>query len=113
MVKVHKVDRSIMDKPPRTAVTRQPTPAELEREKRKRQFKRLIADLQGPDDVYEVVLEPDEKAITMRQGLLKAAAEAGVQIAVRKSAKGLVVGLLTPERRTNRGRRPTAAVAKN
>jgi hypothetical protein len=109
MVKVRKVDRSLMDKPRKIAADRQLTPAEIEREKRKGQFRRMVADLKGPDDVYEVVLEGDEKPITIRQGLLKAAAELKMEIAVRKSAKGFVVGLLTPERRTNRGRRATAA----
>jgi len=108
MVKVRKVDRSMMDKPKKKAADRQPTPAEIEREKRRRQFRRILDDLKGPDDVYEVVLEDDEKPITIRQGLLKVAAEAGVEIAVRKSEKGFYVGLLTPERRTNRGRKPAA-----
>ena len=107
MVKVRKVDRSMMDKPKKKAVVRPPTPAELEREKRRRQFKRLVEDLKGPDDVFEVILEGDEKPITIRQGLLKVAAETGSQIAVRKSEKGFYVGLLTPDRHTNRGRRAT------
>ena len=108
MVKVRKVDRSLMDKPKKTAADRQLTQAEIEREKRKHQFKRMLADLKGHDDVYEVVLEGEEKPVTIRQGLLKAAAELKIEIAVRKSAKGFVVGLLTPERRTNRGRRSAA-----
>jgi hypothetical protein len=108
MVKVRKVDRSLMDKPKKNTADRQLTPAEIEREKRKRQFKHMVADLKGPEDVYEVVLEGDEKPITIRQGLLKAAAELKVEIAVRKSDRGFVVGLLTPERRTNRGRRAAA-----
>jgi hypothetical protein len=58
--------------------------------------------------VYEVTLEGDEKPLTVRQQLLRASKVAGVEIAVRKSARGFYVGLMTPERRSRRGRRRTA-----
>ena len=38
-----------------------------------------------------------------------AAKSAGVEIAVRKAPKGFYVGLMTPERRSNRGRKTAAA----
>jgi len=37
--------------------------------------------------------------------LLRVAADENVEIAVRKHRDGFLVGLLTPERRTNRGRK--------
>ena len=74
-------------------------------EQQHRKFKRLIGQLKGPDQVFEIRLDPTEKPITIRQRLLRVAAEANVEIAVRKHGEGFLVGLLTPERRTNRGRR--------
>jgi hypothetical protein len=58
--------------------------------------------------VYEVTLEGDEKPATVRQQLLRAAKAAGIEIAVRKSDSGFYVGLMTPERRSNRGRKRAA-----
>jgi hypothetical protein len=58
--------------------------------------------------VYEVVLDPGEKPLTVRQQIIRAAKAAGVEIAVRKSPKGFYVGLMTPERRSNRGRKTAA-----
>lgn len=68
--------------------------------------KSVISRLDGPDDVFEVRLEPGEKAVTIRQRLLKVAADANVEIAVRNRGDHLLVGLMTPERRSRRGRRP-------
>jgi hypothetical protein len=103
MVKVRKADPALMDKAsPRR---RELSPAAREREQQNRQFKRLIGQLTGPDQVFHVRLDPTEKPITIRQRLLRVAAESNVEIAVRKHKDGFLVGLLTPERRTNRGRR--------
>jgi hypothetical protein len=96
-----------------TGRTRQLSPAAKEREQQQRQFKRLIDQLTGPDQVFEVRLDPNEKPITIRQRLLRVAAEAKVEIAVRKHGEGFLVGLLTPERRTNRGRRQNAEPTQN
>jgi hypothetical protein len=58
--------------------------------------------------VFAVKLDDGEKPLTVRQRLMRAAAEANVEIAVRKHGEnGFLVGLLTPERRTKRGRRPS------
>jgi len=104
MVKVRKADPSLMDKAASRA--RAMSPAALERERQQAQFRKLIARLTGPDQVFAIKLDPTEKPITVRQRLLRAAAEADVEIAVRKHGDdGFLVGLLTPERRTNRGRR--------
>jgi hypothetical protein len=59
--------------------------------------------------VYEVILEGDEKPATVRQQLLRAAKVVGIEIAVRKSDSGFYVGLMTPERRSKRGRKPAGA----
>ena len=57
--------------------------------------------------VFEVRLGKTDKPLTVRQRLLKVAAEEGVEIAVSKYGTGFLVGLMTPERRARRrGRRP-------
>lgn len=91
-----------MDPQPRKAVSsgRQPSPEQLKLIKR-------IKTITDPSVVYEVILEPDEKPLTVRQQLLRASKAAGVEIAVRKSPNGFYVGLMTPERRSNRGRKAT------
>jgi hypothetical protein len=103
MVKVKKADPSLMDK--RNRAKSELSPAARERERQLRQFKRMIGQITSPDQVFEVQLDATEKPITIRQRILRAAAEANVEIAVRKHGSGFIVGLLTPERRTNRGRR--------
>ncbi len=109
MVTVRKADPALMDKAARP--NRELSPAAREREQQQRQFKRLISQLTGPEQVFSVRLDANEKPITIRQRLLRVAAEQNVEIAVRKHGDGFLVGLLTPERRTNRGRR-TAGAAK-
>jgi hypothetical protein len=59
--------------------------------------------------VYEVRLDPGEKPVTIRGRLLRLAAEDSLEIAVRKHGDDLLAGLLTPERRTTRGRRRTGS----
>ena len=106
MVTVRKADPGLMDKPASRA--HKLSPAALERERQQAQFKKLISRLTGPDQVFAVKLDKTEKPITIRQRLLRAAADANVEIAVRKHGDdGFLVGLLTPERRTTRGRRPS------
>ena len=90
MVKVRKADPALMDKAgPRT---RKLSPAALVREQQQRQFKRLIGQLKGPQQVFEVRLDATEKPITIRQRLLRVAADANVEIAVRKHGDGFLVG---------------------
>jgi hypothetical protein len=110
MVKVRKADPALMDKSSKPA--RELSPAARERDQQQRQFKRLIGQLTGPEQVFEVRLDATEKPITIRQRLLRVASDAKVEIAVRKHGDGFLVGLLTPERRTNRGRRAGGADAK-
>ncbi|HEX8938700.1 MAG TPA: hypothetical protein VF763_00935 [Candidatus Limnocylindrales bacterium] len=108
MVKIRRVaDPAVMDA--RKRPVKELSPAARERQQQQRQFKKLIGQLSGPDDVFEVSLGADEKPITIRQRLLRVAAEEGREIAVRKHGDGFLVGLMTPERRTNRGRRRAEA----
>lgn len=111
MVKIRRTERALMDKPAgRTAAVKKTlTPLQAAREKQQRQFKRMINSLQTPDDVFEVRLGPDDKPLTVRQRLLRVAKDEDKEIAVRKHASGFVVGLMTPERRSRRGRRRASA----
>ena len=109
MVKIRRVDRSLIDKPSRTAAARSLTPLQQARQQQQRQFGRMIRALDGPDDVFEVALGSGEKPLTIRQRLLRVASDEGREIAVRKHGGGFVVGLLTPERRSRRGRKPAAS----
>lgn len=106
MAKFRKVDASSMDPQPRkvAAPGRSVSPEQL----------RIIKKLKTITDaslVYEVTLEGDEKPLTVRQQLLRASKAAGIEIAVRKSPNGFYVGLMTPERRSNRGRKAAAKSA--
>jgi hypothetical protein len=105
MVKIRRADPALMDTPRPTARKKELTPLQRERLRQQRQFKRLIGGLAGPADVFEVALGAGEKPLTVRQRLLRVASDAGVEIAVRKHGSGFLVGLLTPERRSNRGRK--------
>jgi hypothetical protein len=111
MVKIRRAERALMDKPAgrSRASAKALTPLQAARRQQQRQFKRMINSLQSPEDVFEVRLGADDKALTVRQRLLRVAADEGKDVAVRKHGSGFVVGLLTPERRSRRGRRAAAA----
>lgn len=112
MVKIRKVDASAMSRPnPTRAAAKELTPAQRERRQQQRQFTRLMSQLNDPDTVFEIRLGKDEKPVTIRQRLLRAAQDAGKEVAVRKSPNGFVVGVMTPERRSNRGRKKANASA--
>lgn len=74
---------------------------------------KMVAKIRSITDdsvVYEVTLEDGEKPAGVRQKLLRAAKLADVEIAVRKAPRGgWYVGLMTPARRSTRGRKPKAA----
>jgi hypothetical protein len=100
-------DASVLDAPrPRP---RELSPAALARQKENARLKDLMGKLNDPNQVFEIVLEPNEKPLTVRQRLLKAAHESGKEIVVRKYGNGFAVGLMTPERRSRRGRKPKSA----
>lgn len=107
MATIRKADASAMDAPQKRGggSGRAPSPATQERLKQQRQFSRMIDKLSAPDQVFEVRPAGSEKASTVRQRLLKVAGDSGKEIAVRKHGNGFLVGLMTAERRSNRGRR--------
>lgn len=109
MVKIRQVDVAMLDKPKsaRKAV-RELSPKARARLAQQRQFERMLSRVNERDDVFEVRLQGDEKPLTVRQRLMKAAEAKGKEIVVRKSDKGWLVGLATPDRRSRRGRRRTA-----
>jgi hypothetical protein len=109
MARIQRVDATMMDAPKRRTAAKQLTPEQRERQRQQRQFSRLIGQLRGPGDVFEVRLAKSDKAITVRQRLLRAAADSSKEIAVRRSSSGFLVGLMTPERRSNRGRKKASA----
>ena len=65
--------------------------------------------LNDPNQVYEIQLDANEKPLTVRQRLLKVAQESGKEIVDRKYGNGFAIGLMTPERRSRRGRKPKSA----
>ncbi len=110
MVRITRADASLMDRPKRTGTAaRQLTPAQQERQRQQRQFTRLMGQLTDTDAVFEVRLGKEDKSVTVRQRLLRAAEDAGKEVAVRRSPRGFAVGLMTPERRSRRGRKKASA----
>ncbi|HUG47070.1 MAG TPA: hypothetical protein VMP67_01525 [Candidatus Limnocylindria bacterium] len=107
MVKIRQVDVTMLDKPKtRSASTREMSPRARERLAQQRQFARMLGRLKERDDVFEVRLDGNEKPITIRQRLMRAAEDQGKEIVIRKSERGWLVGLATPDRRSRRGRKP-------
>lgn len=100
MATFRKVDPESMDQP----VKKPASPGRQVSPEQQLVIKKLKT-ITDPSIVYEVTLGPDEKPLTVRQQLLRASKAAGVDIAVRKSPNGFYVGLMTPERRSNRGRK--------
>ena len=110
MVKIRQVDVAMLDKPKQTrAAARELSPRAQERLAQQHQFERMLSKLSDRDTVFEVRLEAEEKALTVRQRLMKAAQVTGREVVVRKSEKGWLVGLATPDRRSKRGRRKSSA----
>jgi len=102
MARFRKVDASVLEKPVKRPAGRQPSPEQLA----------LIAKIKtitDPSIVYEVILDSDEKPVTVRQQLLRASKAAGVPIVIRKAERGFYVAMETPERKSRRGRKPAAA----
>lgn len=110
MVTIRKVDAAMMDSRG-SGSTKELTPRQQERKDQQRRFARMIYQLNDEGSVFEVRLSKDDKAVTVRQRLLRAAADAGKEVAVRQSPNGFVVGLMTTERRSTRGRKKASASA--
>ena len=107
-MKIRKTDASAMAPAPSRSA-RALSPAAQARLEQAELLRRSVIDrLEGPNDVFKVALDEGEKAATIRQRLLKVAAEQGKDIAVQMRGDHLLVGLMTPERRPRRGRRPKA-----
>jgi hypothetical protein len=106
-VRISKRDASLMDAPKRRGRTaaKALTPQQREKQRQQRQLARLMNKLSDSTQIFEVRAGRLEKLATIRQRLLRAAADAGKEIAVRKNGNGFLVGLMTPERRSRRGRR--------
>ncbi|MBM4407880.1 MAG: hypothetical protein FJ038_04595 [Chloroflexi bacterium] len=100
-------DASVLDAP--QVKPRVLSAAALARQKEYDRLRDLMGKLTDPSQVYEVVLESNEKPLTIRQRLLRVARESGKELVVRKYGKNFVVGLMTPERRSRRGRKPKGA----
>jgi hypothetical protein len=100
MARFRKVDASSMVPQPRKPATQGRAIS-----KEQQALIKKIKTITDESVVYEVTLAPGEKPMTVRQQLLRASKVAGVDIAVRKSASGFYIGLMTPERRSNRGRK--------
>lgn len=106
MVKIRQVDVTLLDKPKgERAAQRELSPRARERMAQERQFRRMLSRVNDRDSVFEVRLNEDEKPLTVRQRLMKVAADEGKEIVVRRSDRGWLVGLATPDRRSRRGRR--------
>jgi hypothetical protein len=97
----------MLDKPKAAAKPRALSPKALARQRQQRQLVQMLSQIKDPKVVFEVRLGREEKALTMRQRIMKAAEEAKKDIVVRKSDKGWLIGLATPDRRSKRGRRKT------
>lgn len=110
-MKIRKTDAAAMAPAP-ARPARALSPAAQARNEQYELLRKSVVDrLQGPDDVFKVALDDGEKPATIRQRLMKIATNDGKEIAVQVRGDHLLVGLMTPERRPRRGRRPKAAAA--
>jgi hypothetical protein len=98
MPKYRKVDAELMDNPPPSKPRGRPLSPEQQA------LINRIRKITDESVVYEAVLQKDEKPATVRAQILRASKLAGVDVAVKKSPEGFYIGLLTPERRSRRGR---------
>ena len=112
MVKIRQVDVAMLDKPKESRQqSREMSPRARERLAQQRQFERMLTRLNDRDTVFEIRLDDEEKPLTVRQRLMKAAQATGKDIVVRKSERGWLVGMATADRRSRRGRRRASAAA--
>jgi len=93
-----KVDAELMDNPPKPKPRGRPISPEQQA------LINRIKKITDKTVVYEAVLQKGEKPATVRAQIVRAAKLAGVDIAVKKSPGGFYIGLMTPERKSRRGR---------
>ena len=98
MPKYRKVDAELMDNPPKPKPRGRPISPEQQA------LINRIKKITDETIVYEAVLEPGEKPATVRAQIIRAAKLAGVDVAVKKSPNGFYIGLMTPKRKSRRGR---------
>jgi hypothetical protein len=108
-VKIRKVAASAMSPKTEVATSRQPSARDLQRIEIEQQ---IIGRLTDESVVLAIDPEDDEKPATLRQRILRVAKDKGVEVAIQFKQDGegqrLLVGLMTPERRSRRGRKPKA-----
>ncbi len=93
-----KVEAELMDNPPKAKPRGRPISPEQQA------LINRIKKITDESVVYEAVLQKGDKPATVRAQLLRAAKLAGVEIAVKKSPGGFYFGLMTPKRKSRRGR---------
>jgi hypothetical protein len=98
MPKYRKVDAALMDNPPKPKPRGRPISPEQQA------LVNRIKKITDESVVYEAVLQKGDKPATVRAQILRAAKLAGVDVAVKKSPDGFYIGLMTPKRRSKRGR---------
>ncbi len=98
MPKYRKVDSALMDDSPKAKPRGRPVSPEQQA------LINRIKKITDESVVYEAVLQADDKPATVRAQILRAAKLAGVELAVKKSPDGFYLGLMTPARRSRRGR---------
>jgi hypothetical protein len=106
MPKYRKVAAELMDKPPQQKPRGRPISPQQQA------LINRIKRIKDESVVYEAVLEDGEKPATVRAQILRAAKLAGVEVAVKKSPSGFYFGLMTPKRRSRRGRPRKDAAAE-
>ncbi len=110
-MKIRKTDASAMAPTPSRPVRALSPAAQARLEQNELLRKSVIGRLQSPDDVFKVALDEGEKPATIRQRILKIAREERKEIVVQVRGDHLLVGLMTPDRRPRRGRKPRAVSA--
>ncbi|MGO9177962.1 MAG: hypothetical protein ACLQHS_01630 [Candidatus Limnocylindrales bacterium] len=110
-MKIRKTDASAMAPAPSRPVRALSAAANARLEQYELLRKSVIDRLQGPDDVFKVALDEGEKPATIRQRLLRIAGEEGKEVVVQMRGDHLLVGLMTPDRKPRRGRKPRLSAA--
>jgi hypothetical protein len=105
MPRYRKVEAQLMDDPPRLKPRGRPISPEQQA------LINRIRKITDESVVYEALLEGDEKAATVRAQIMRAAKLAEVEVAVKRSPDGFYIGLMTPARRSRRGRPRKASEA--